>query len=219
MAASITLVFGGKEQESYILDKPVVVVGRDEGSGIRIDNLGISRAHCQFLKRGTAWLLQDMNSSNGTFVNGRKVGEHYLNDNDEVVLGKYSLVFHADTAPGAGAKPASAVSASASASPSAGPVGPGGGPPDVLHTYVMDGQKIREQVKLAKEAQQPAQPAADDPLRPRGTPIRPRAAAPKGGVKTWMYFLVAANILLVLFLVAIVLILVFGRGAGGPPAP
>lgn len=213
MAASVTLVFGGKEVESYIFDKPAVVVGRDETCDITIDNLGISRAHCQFLKRGTAWLLQDMNSANGSFVNGRKVGEHYLNDKDEVILGKYSLVFHADTAPSAG-KPATSVSASA------GKASPGAAPPDVLHTYVMDGQQIRDRLAEIKGSPQPAVPVDQDPLRPRGPAVARRPASqPPGGVKSWLFFLVAANVLLILVLVAIIIVFVFGKQGGDVPTP
>ena len=212
MAASVTLVFGGKEGESYILDKPAVVVGRDETCDIRIDNLGISRAHCQFLKRGTAWLLQDMNSANGSYVNGRKVGEHYLNDRDEVVLGKYSLVFHADTAPSSDAKPVTAASGEKT--------GPAGGPSDVLHTYVMDGAQIRDRLAEIKGGPQPAQPAEQDPLRPHGPAAAKRPKKESTGVKTWLYFLVAANVLLILVFVAIIMVfLVFGKGGGDAPVP
>ena len=128
--ATVMVIFGGQEQQTYTLDKPATVVGRDPTCEIQIDNLGISRSHCQFLKRGAAYVVQDMNSSNGTFVNGKKVAEHFLNDGDEVVIGKYALRFKNEEQ--AAQAPATAVEKS--------------DVPDTLNTYVMDGTKIQEQL-------------------------------------------------------------------------
>src|ERR1041384_6131571 len=91
--ASVTVIFGGHEQKSYPIDKARVVVGREPKCEIHIDNLGISREHCAFSQRGDAYLVQDLNSSNGTYVNGRKITEHFLNNDDEIVIGKYMLKF------------------------------------------------------------------------------------------------------------------------------
>ena len=91
--ATVTLVFSGQEQNVYPLNKPQMVVGRDPACDIPIDNLGVSRHHCAFATRGNVFVVQDMGSSNGTFVNGRKVTEYFLNDEDEIVIGKYMLRF------------------------------------------------------------------------------------------------------------------------------
>ena len=139
--ASVTVFFADKEIADYPFDKPALVVGRDESSDIRIDNLGISRAHCQFIKRGSTFLLQDMNSANGTFVNGRRVGEHYLNDQDEVVIGKFRLVFHNIEQQSEKAQDHSDIV------------------PDSLNTYVMDGAVIRDKLAQMKAAEGAAAPA------------------------------------------------------------
>src|SRR4051794_8016548 len=91
--ASVIVIFGGQEQKTYPLDKAELVVGREPTCDIPIDNLGISRQHCAFKTRGDAFVVADMNSSNGTFVNGKKITEHFLNNDDEVVIGKYTLKF------------------------------------------------------------------------------------------------------------------------------
>ncbi|HOX06640.1 MAG TPA: FHA domain-containing protein [Planctomycetota bacterium] len=159
--ASVVLSFGGKEIKSYDLTKPATVIGRDPGADIVIDNLGVSRAHCQFLRRGETFLLQDMNSSNGTYVNGQKVGEHNLNDGDRVVVGKYTLIFR------------NAQQAVAPAPAAAGDKIV----PDSLNTYMMDGNKIREKMEEMRRAEQskgaPAAPAAEPPP----APAAPAAAA------------------------------------------
>jgi pSer/pThr/pTyr-binding forkhead associated (FHA) protein len=145
--ASVTVIFGGQEQKTFPLDRPRMVVGREPTCEIHIDNLGISRNHCAFVNKNEAFVVQDLGSSNGTYVNGRKVTEHYLNDADEVIIGKYTLRFKNETQAAAPAEPAG-----------------GGAPavPDTLNTYVMDGAKIQEQLAKmrASQAQSPGAPAA-----------------------------------------------------------
>jgi len=158
--ASVSLVFGDKEVAEYPFDKPALVVGRDESSDIHIDNLGISRAHCQFIKRGVTFLLQDMNSANGTIVNGRKIGEHYLNDKDEIVLGKYKLIFHNEEQQ-ADAK-----------------VDRQDLVPDSLNTYVMDGASIRDKLAQMKSAGTAAVPP---PPGTEGGPVSASAYAAQMG--------------------------------------
>ena len=83
----------GQEQSVHELVKPKMVVGREAGCDIHIDNLGISRNHCAFVNKGEAFLVQDLGSSNGTYVNGLKITERFLNDGDEIIIGKYTLKF------------------------------------------------------------------------------------------------------------------------------
>jgi len=126
--ASVTVLFAGQEQGTYELDQPQMVAGRDPECGIRIDNLGISRQHCVILNKGDAFMLQDLGSANGTFVNGKRVAECFLNDGDEIVIGvKYALRFKNE-------KQAKAAA------------GSDAGVPGTLNTYVMDGTKIQEQI-------------------------------------------------------------------------
>jgi predicted component of type VI protein secretion system len=134
--ASVTVIFGGQEQKAYQLNKPRMVVGREPACEIHIDNLGISRQHCAFSLRGEAFVVQDLGSSNGTFVNGRKITEHFLNNDDEVLIGKYTLKFKND----------------AQAAPVAAETPTGAGVPDTLNTYVMDGNKIQEQLAKMRAA-------------------------------------------------------------------
>lgn len=136
--ATLTIIFAGQEQKTHDLDKPRIVVGREAGCDIHIDNLGISRNHCAFVNRGEAFLVQDLNSSNGTYVNGQKITERFLNDGDEVIIGKYTLKFK-NPAQGSGMPKVEA---------EAGPE-----IPDTLNTYVMEGSKIKEQVAKMRAAQ------------------------------------------------------------------
>ena len=141
--AKISITFGGEQIGVYDLQMQATVIGRDPGCTIPIDNLGISRQHCQFIRRGDVYLVQDMNSANGTYVNGKRVGEHYLNNGDEIGIGKYTITFMNETQEGAQKRThgiADAMAASAQM--------------DTTNTYVMDGKNIQEQIAAMRAAQQ-----------------------------------------------------------------
>ncbi len=214
--ASVTVIFGGQEQSSYQLDRPKLVVGREPNCEIHIDNLGISRQHCAFMQRNDAFLVQDLGSSNGTYVNGRKVTEHFLNDADEIVIGKYTLRFKNDIQP---AQPAPGATATNT------PV------PDTLNTYVMDGAKIQEQLAKMRSSQAGSAAAAAVPT-PGGPPATAKdyaraldpgsGAAPAGDVSTLKTLLIVLATVAVVLLTVIVLIMTkvlnFSGGAT-PPIP
>jgi predicted component of type VI protein secretion system len=159
--AKITVSLGGVPQGEYPVDEPVAVVGRDASCQIRIDNLGISRTHCQLIKRGDDFVIQDMGSANGTYVNGKRIEEHVLKDGNEILLGKYALKFSLeDVAAAAPEKPKTEA----------------GDMDDVIHTYVMDGEKIRERLGQMRAA---GGPPEDQPVPAAGgEPAAPPAQAP-----------------------------------------
>lgn len=202
--ASVKLVFGGQEIGVYKLDKPAMVVGRDERCDIPIDNLGVSRNHCQFIRRGDGFLLQDMNSSNGTYVNGKRVSEQALTNNDQILIGKYSMIFVDDGQNYIGAD-------AAAAAPPPGAEDAGGMEP--MHTYVMDGAKIRERL-LAEQGGG----AATDPMAPQARAAGPAPVAPASGASK---LLIAVLVLLVVVLLAVVgvILVVLLTNTGVAPAP
>jgi adenylate cyclase len=70
-------------------------MGRHPNNVLRLVDREVSKEHCIIERTGSVFLLRDLNSSNGTFVNGRKIKEVRLKDGDELVLGNSRLVFHA----------------------------------------------------------------------------------------------------------------------------
>jgi pSer/pThr/pTyr-binding forkhead associated (FHA) protein len=87
-------MFNDEELMVCPLDRRESVVGRQPDCDIRIDNLGISRRHAKLRQTPEGWMVEDMNSSNGTFVNGRHISlEQALADGDKISVGKYVLVF------------------------------------------------------------------------------------------------------------------------------
>jgi len=60
---------------TFPLDRVSSVVGRDDSAAIALTNLSVSRAHCEILRVGSEWAINDLNSRAGTFVNGEPVRE------------------------------------------------------------------------------------------------------------------------------------------------
>jgi len=92
--ASLIVVSGPNEGDYYPLGKRTIVVGRDEACPVQITDDRVSRKHLQIRSNDDAYVLWDMNSANGTWINGRKVeAEIELADNDEIEVGGSKLVF------------------------------------------------------------------------------------------------------------------------------
>lgn len=74
------------------VEEPVLTIGREQSSTIRIDSLYVSRRHARIEQQGEAIVLVDLGSSNGTEVNGRRVqGTTPLAPGDIVTIGETTL--------------------------------------------------------------------------------------------------------------------------------
>lgn len=87
------------------LDKTSFSVGRKPDNDIALDNAAVSGHHCKFYESGGTWFVEDLNSTNGTFVNNRKVLKAGLKNGDAVTLIKYTLLFTDDAAPAPAEEP------------------------------------------------------------------------------------------------------------------
>jgi len=78
----------------YTLSKETTTVGRHEHSDILLDDVSVSRHHAVFTRTASGRItLRDLNSLNGTYVNGARVEETTLHSADDVQIGKFKLVF------------------------------------------------------------------------------------------------------------------------------
>jgi pSer/pThr/pTyr-binding forkhead associated (FHA) protein len=87
------------------LEKETVTFGRGSGNDHVLTDVSISRRHARLQRLPNGWLLIDLGSSNGTWVNGDKVVVPYLlQDGDQILFGEQPLVFRVG-APGAASTP------------------------------------------------------------------------------------------------------------------
>jgi len=81
------------------LDKERITIGRKPQNDIQIDNLAISGNHAVIVTILNDAFLEDLNSTNGTYVNGRPIHKHFLQDGDVIELGKYRLKYIKEAGP------------------------------------------------------------------------------------------------------------------------
>lgn len=90
----LVIVSGSKQGDRLSLLSEVTSVGRDEKSDLLLDDVSVSRHHAIFTRTASGRItLRDLNSLNGTYVNGARVEETTLHSADEVQIGKFKLVF------------------------------------------------------------------------------------------------------------------------------
>lgn len=87
------ITFGGRLSGTVPLDQERIVIGRHTLNNICIDSSAVSRCHAQVVVVDGVYVLMDLNSTNGTFVNFKRVQQHVLRDNDIVAIGKHRLKF------------------------------------------------------------------------------------------------------------------------------
>jgi pSer/pThr/pTyr-binding forkhead associated (FHA) protein/type II secretory pathway predicted ATPase ExeA len=83
----------GQTLRELSLDQPRLLIGRSEHNDIAIPSKFISRHHALLVRHGSATFLMDLNSTNGTFVNSRRVSNHVLIHDDVISLGHHRIKF------------------------------------------------------------------------------------------------------------------------------
>jgi pSer/pThr/pTyr-binding forkhead associated (FHA) protein len=70
-----------------------VILGRTSDNDIQVDSRFVSRHHCQITTGAEGSVIEDLNSTNGIFVQGKRVRRYNLNDGDIVVIGKHEIMY------------------------------------------------------------------------------------------------------------------------------
>ena len=92
--AVLSLNFKGKRLGSFPIGMgDTFIIGRQDGNDIVIDNLAVSFHHAKIESIGDEFLLIDLHSENGTFVNEQPIKAHWLVDGDVIAIGKHTLRF------------------------------------------------------------------------------------------------------------------------------
>ncbi len=73
--------------------KDLITIGRNLKNDIQIDNLAVSNFHAHIVCQLGHYFVEDLGSTNGTFVNDRKISKWALVDNDAITIGKHTIVF------------------------------------------------------------------------------------------------------------------------------
>ncbi len=97
--AKLILSMDGLVLKEIPLTKERMSIGRKANNDIQIDNLAISGEHAAVVTILNDSFLEDLNSTNGTLVNGQPAKKHFLKNGDVIELGKYKIKYVAEQAP------------------------------------------------------------------------------------------------------------------------
>jgi len=91
--AKLVLSLNGVIQGEYPLNKERISLGRKPDNDIQVDNLAVSGKHALIITILDDSFLEDLGSTNGTYVNGKLIKKHALRDGDVVGVGKHELKY------------------------------------------------------------------------------------------------------------------------------
>jgi predicted component of type VI protein secretion system len=93
MDCKLIVMLGGVEGETYALREGTITVGRDTDNDIQFISDRVSRRHAKFTNLSAACRIEDLDTTNGTFVNGRKITSYDLKQGDQITIGDMVLRF------------------------------------------------------------------------------------------------------------------------------
>ena len=92
-SALLVVKRGPNAGSRFLLDRDTTSAGRHPDSDIFLDDVTVSRRHAEFRRDGAEFVVVDVGSLNGTYVNRERVEAATLSNGDEVQIGKFRLVF------------------------------------------------------------------------------------------------------------------------------
>ncbi len=78
----------------FLLDADRTTAGRSTSADIFLDDVTVSRKHVEFVREAGQFVVRDVGSLNGTYVNRQRIDQATLRAGDEVQIGKYRMTFH-----------------------------------------------------------------------------------------------------------------------------
>jgi pSer/pThr/pTyr-binding forkhead associated (FHA) protein len=118
--AKLVLLSAGMTGRTHELKVDKTTIGRVEDNTFQIAEPSVSSHHCEILLRGADVVVKDLNSTNGTFINGEKVAETVLKPGQVLRLGQIEMRLETDSTPSSTA-PSSATSTPAPSTPAKKP--------------------------------------------------------------------------------------------------
>ena len=103
--ATLKMVRGPQVGAVYSLDSDITTIGRNPQCDIFLNDMTVSREHAEIKRHADAFIINDLQSFNGIWINNRTVQEHALRSGDYVQIGKYDFIYEesADAEGGASA--------------------------------------------------------------------------------------------------------------------
>lgn len=89
----LVVVNGPLTNQTFYLDEPVVTIGRLASNHICLEDLFVSRHHCVIRNEGEECLIEDLNSANGTYLNGERVNKGLLKEGCLIQTGISQFIF------------------------------------------------------------------------------------------------------------------------------
>ena len=90
---SLFVIRGNDQGTRFELEEPILRLGRDKSSGLHLHDTEVSRHHAEFRRTHREYTVSDLNSSNGTFVNGKRVRQQLLTSGDQVQVGSTLMLY------------------------------------------------------------------------------------------------------------------------------
>lgn len=89
MAFQLVMKTGPAPGRTHVIEKSEVSIGRDAGSEVFVNDVEVSREHARMTEQAGNYILEDLGSTNGTFINGQRlVGQRVLQPGDTITLGE-----------------------------------------------------------------------------------------------------------------------------------
>ena len=141
--AELFLKFEDRVLQELLLSGGIVTIGRQPDNVFRIDNPAVSGHHAKIYAEGDHYVIEDVESFNGTYVNGQRISKVVLKDGDNLTIGKHTIEFRDEVRP---------VAASYGTLDSAVNGQPLKAPPQLDRTMVLDTAKAKEMLTKAAAA-------------------------------------------------------------------
>ena len=91
-APFLVVIHGNNAGSRFFIDQSLTSIGRHPDSTVFLDDVTVSRRHAELTRTDTGFLLADVGSLNGTYVNGQRIESFELSEGDQIQVGKFRLV-------------------------------------------------------------------------------------------------------------------------------
>ncbi len=95
----VLVMFKDNERRDFPLEQEETVIGRRQDAHLRIPTADVSRQHCAVIRSGKSIVAKDLGSSNGTFVNGKRIAEAELGAGDQLRVGPVTFIVQVNGQP------------------------------------------------------------------------------------------------------------------------